>query len=127
MQQACPSQQDWDPSCWHTQVKAAAAAVAPLPFLLTEYNVGCCLGYPQHDTSVSESARALASDRMLRCCLLRSIFAVILIGQAAAAFIFRAIGELNDFVELYSYWTFSDVFEEGGLPVRDERCSPPLS
>ena len=71
--------QGWDPSCWHTQVKAAAAAVAPLPFLLTEYNVGCCLDFSQHDTS------------------------------AAAAFIFRAVGELNDFVELYSYWTFSDV------------------
>ena len=55
MQQACPSQQGWDPSCWHTQVKAAAAAVAPLPFLLTEYNVGCCLGYPQHDTSVGQT------------------------------------------------------------------------
>jgi xylan 1,4-beta-xylosidase len=57
-----------------------------LPFLLTEYNVGCCLGYPQHETA------------------------------AAAAFVFRAVGELNDYVEMYSYWTFSDVFEEGGLP-----------
>jgi hypothetical protein len=32
--------------------------------------------------------------------------------------VFPQVGELNDFVELYSYWTFSDVFEEGGLPVR---------
>eukprot|EP01047_Picozoa_sp_COSAG01_P015318 COSAG01_NODE_766_length_13741_cov_16.630479_10_plen_48_part_00 len=42
------------------------------------YNVGCCLGYPQHDTA------------------------------AAAAFIFRAVGELNDIanLDLYSYWTF---------------------
>ena len=86
MQQACPSKQDWDPNCWHKQVKAAASSVAPLPFLLTEYNVGCCLGYAQHETS------------------------------AAAAFVFQAVGELNDFVEMYSYWTFSDVFEEGGLP-----------
>eukprot|EP01052_Picozoa_sp_SAG31_P076272 SAG31_NODE_35539_length_322_cov_0.690583_1_plen_77_part_01 len=48
---ACCAAQGWDPDCWHAQVKAAAAAVAPLPFYLTEYNVGCCLGYPQHDTS----------------------------------------------------------------------------
>ena len=92
MQQACPSKQGWDPNCWHTQVKAAAASVAPLPFLLTEYNVGCCLGYPQHETA------------------------------AAAAFVFRAVGELNDFVEMYSYWTFSDVFEEGGLPEVSPSC-----
>ena len=63
MQQACPSQQDWDPSCWNTQVKAAAAAVAPLPFLLTEYNVGCCLGYPQHDTSVRETVADVQTKR----------------------------------------------------------------
>lgn len=63
MQQACPSQQDWDPSCWNTQVKAAAAAVAPLPFLLTEYNVGCCLGYPQHDTSVRETGADVQTKR----------------------------------------------------------------
>ncbi len=53
------------------------------------------------------------------------VVSVVLPGQAAAAFIFRAVGELNDFVELYSYWTFSDVFEEGGLPVRDVLCAPP--
>ena len=48
-----------------------------------QYNVGCCLGYPSHDTA------------------------------AAAAFVFRMVAELNDFLDLYSYWTFTDVFEEG--------------
>eukprot|EP01047_Picozoa_sp_COSAG01_P015319 COSAG01_NODE_766_length_13741_cov_16.630479_11_plen_71_part_00 len=37
MQQACPSKTGWDPNCWHKQVQEAAASVAPLPFLLTEY------------------------------------------------------------------------------------------
>ena len=55
-------------------------------FYLTEYNVGCCLGYPLHDA------------------------------PAAAAFIFRAVASLNEIVDLYSYWTFTDIFEEGGLP-----------
>lgn len=57
------------------------------PFFLTEYNVGCCLGYPSHDDT------------------------------AAAAFIFRAVAALNDELDVYSYWTFNDVFEEGGLPL----------
>ena len=48
--------------------------------------MGCCLGFSQHD------------------------------GPAAAAFIFRTVGDLNDEIDMYSYWTFSDVFEEGGLP-----------
>jgi len=49
-------------------------------------NVGCCLGYKPHDTS------------------------------SAAAFAFRAIEELYGVVKMMSWWTFSDVFEEGGFP-----------
>jgi xylan 1,4-beta-xylosidase len=62
----CPHGDDWDPDCFFTNVLAARATVAAQKFLLTEYNVGCCLGYPQHDT------------------------------PAAAAFIFRAVGALNE-------------------------------
>ena len=61
---------------------AARASVAADRFYLTEYNVGCCLGYPLHDA------------------------------PAAAAFIFRAVASLNEIVDLYSYWTFTDIFEE---------------
>ena len=83
----CPSGENWDPDCFNTQVAASRASVASDRFYLTEYNVGCCLGYPLHDT------------------------------PAAAAFIFRAVGGLNDLMDVYSYWTFTDVFEEGGLPL----------
>ena len=83
----CPSGEAWDPACFAQQVKAARASVpSSLPFYLTEYNVGCCLGFSQHDT------------------------------PAAAAFIYRSVGDLNAHLDLYSYWTFTDVFEEGGLP-----------
>ena len=29
---------------------------------------------------------------------------------------FRTVGTLNDALDVYSYWTFTDVFEEGGMP-----------
>ena len=83
----CLTGDDWDPDCFNRQVIESRASVPSDPFYLTEYNVGCCLGYPLHDT------------------------------PAAAAFIFRAVGGLNDVVDIYSYWTFTDVFEEGGLPL----------
>ena len=76
----------WDPDCLTRHVRAARAAVAAYPFYLTEYNVGCCLGYAQHDTG------------------------------AAAAFAFRQVGALSGVVDVLSWWTFSDVFEEGGFP-----------
>jgi len=56
------------------------------PLLLTEYNAGCCLQYEGHDTS------------------------------EAAAFAFRSVGELDGIVDVLSWWTFTDIFEEGGLP-----------
>ena len=62
-------------------------------FYLTEYNVGCCLGYPLHDA------------------------------PAAAAFIFRAVASLNEIVDLYSYWTFTDIFEEVELQSRIHRVA----
>ena len=84
---SCPKGVDWDPECFANGVLASRRAVAPTtPFYLTEYNVGCCLGYEGHDVST------------------------------AAAFVFRSVSELNEELDLYSYWTFTDVFEEGGLP-----------
>ena len=47
----CPSDHAWNPDCFANNVLAARASIpADVPFWLTEYNVGCCLGYPQHDT-----------------------------------------------------------------------------
>ena len=84
---SCPRGVSWDPSCFARDVLRVRRTVPDtLPFLLTEYNVGCCLGYVGHDVAT------------------------------AAAFIFRTVSELNDHLDIYSYWTFTDVFEEGGLP-----------
>ena len=58
-------------------------------YYLTETNVGCCLGYTSHDTS------------------------------AAAAFAFKTIGDLDGTPDVMSWWTFSDVFEEGGFPTSE--------
>lgn len=33
----------------------------------------------------------------------------------AAAFIFRVIPELSKDLDMFSWWCFSDVFEEGGM------------
>lgn len=82
----CPRGEQWDPDCFTRNVLKARASVPNHTFYLTEYNVGCCLGWPQHDV------------------------------PAAAAFVFRQVGALNSDLDLYSYWTFTDVFEEGGLP-----------
>jgi len=83
---ACPKKDMWDPTCFSRNVRDSRKSVADYPFYLTEYNVGCCLGYSQHDTT------------------------------AAAAFAFRQVGELNDDLDVMSYWTFTDIFEEGGFP-----------
>ena len=40
----------WDPDGLSKHVKAARASVPDQPFYLTEYNVGCCIGYQGHDT-----------------------------------------------------------------------------
>jgi xylan 1,4-beta-xylosidase len=85
----------WGPDCHTRLVKAAKATLPPnTSFFLSEYNVGCCLGY---------SAAANTHDT-----------------SAAAAFIFRQVGELDGVVDVLSWWTFSDVFEEAGIPTAGE-------
>ena len=85
----CPKNQEWGPNCLPDTVRELKKnltnnpASANVPLYLTEYSVGCGVGYPQHDTS------------------------------GAAAFAFRTISELEGVVSLLSWWTFSDVFEEG--------------
>lgn len=74
---SCPTGAAWDPDCFARDVRAARRTVAGVPFLLTEYNVGCCLGYAGHDVST------------------------------AAAFVFRSVGALNDELDVYSYCELS--------------------
>ena len=86
----CPTGKDWGPDCLPRNVRALKENLlnipsfkkSNVPLYLTEYNAGCGVGYPQHDTS------------------------------GAAAFAFRTIGELEGTVGLLSWWTFSDIFEE---------------
>jgi hypothetical protein len=81
----CPTGENWGPDCLPDHVKAAAKVVEQTgaDFYLTEYNVGCCIGYQQHDV------------------------------EGAAAFAFRTIGELDGVTDVLSWWTFTDIFEEG--------------
>jgi xylan 1,4-beta-xylosidase len=63
-----------------------------LPVLYTEYNSGLLsdigFDYPNHDLPY------------------------------AASFIVRNVRECQGLVDLMSYWTFSDIFEEGGFDPR---------
>ena len=86
----CSGGDNWDPSCFAQQMaKYKAALPAGAPLYLTEYNAGCCLSYHGHDTS------------------------------EAAAFAFSSVGRLAGLLDVLSFWTFSDVFEEGGLPTTE--------
>lgn len=85
----CVQSVDWDPNCFSRDVLACAAKVTPKPFILSEYNVMIRgTGNPpmEHDTT------------------------------GAAAFVLRVVPQLAPKLELLSYWTFSDIFEEKGLP-----------
>lgn len=83
----CAGGDRWDPGCFGQQMRATRAAIpASVPFYLTEYNSGCCIGYFQHDTAGS------------------------------AAFALRAVTEAAGVADVLSWWTFTDIFEEGGLP-----------
>lgn len=48
----CPQKGNWGPDCLPSKVKELRAKIdTKIPLLITEYNVGCCLNYQQHDTS----------------------------------------------------------------------------
>jgi len=79
----CPTGENWGPECLPSRVKALRAALDPaVPLFITEYNVGCCIGYHQHDT------------------------------EGAAPFIFRSVAALDGVTDVLSWWTFTDIFEE---------------
>lgn len=93
----CPQGLDWVPDCFVTSVLEARGRIpSDMPFVISEYSVmvgqGMALagraGEPpfQHDSS------------------------------GAAAFLFRVIPQLAPHLEVMSYWTFSDIFEENSIP-----------
>ena len=113
------------------------------PFYLTEYNVGCCIGYQGHDTRCvgkrpssfylfaqfrHGKQRPICQDRLWTKTTKDSnsgrfltvfdrfstVFDRFLWHSASAAFAFRTIPHLDGVVDILSWWTFTDVFEEGG-------------
>lgn len=57
-----------------------------IPFYITEFNTSYIPNCPVHDTNEN------------------------------AAYIARTLSKIGDYCSGYSYWTFGDVFEEGGIP-----------
>ena len=95
----CSGGDDWDPSCFAQQMALTRAAIPEeYEFLLTEYNAGCCMQYYQHDNS------------------------------GAAAFAFRSVGEAAGITDVLSWWSFTDVFEEGNqIEKADQKSLPEFS
>jgi len=86
---------DWRPDCFRDQVLAARSNVpSSMPFLLTEYSVMVGEG-----SSARPGEPPFQHDR-----------------TGAAAFVLRVVLQLTPHLDVLSYWTFSDVFEENGLP-----------
>jgi len=86
----CGRGANWEPNCMIEQMRKTRSLIpAEVPLYLTEYNVGCCLPYDHHDNS------------------------------GAAAFAFGVVGPLENITDVLSWWTFSDVFEEGGFPRKE--------
>ena len=121
----CPRGEQWGPDCLPAKVKALRATIdAKIPLLLTEYNVGCCLGYAQHDTSAAGECSFMYRYISRESCsqfdsLPLTSLTIFSNRYAAAAFAFRTVPQLAGVVDVLSWWTFSDVFEEGGLPTTE--------
>ena len=69
----------------HPRVKKALREASPIPLYYTEWNCSPSPRDPYHDTSYN------------------------------AAFIVKTIADNLGLLDCYSFWTFSDIFEEGGL------------
>ncbi|KAH8045198.1 glycosyl hydrolase [Aureococcus anophagefferens] len=81
----------WNPDCFAKGLVAWAKSFVPdkYPFYVTEYNVAVGENDVAHDTST------------------------------AAAFLWRTIGALDGVADVLSWWAFSDIFEEAGLPTTE--------
>jgi hypothetical protein len=91
-------------------VNAAAAKTQGLPLLLTEYNAGLCYG----GTNLSGLDGAYAAAFVTR--QVRRVRASPPVAQQVPVPHAAQVPYLNDIDNLlwYSYWTFTDIFEEGG-------------
>jgi hypothetical protein len=86
----------WSADCLSDHVRLARRQLpASVPLYLTEYNVGCCLENPSRGGGEDHDS------------------------AAAAAFAFRTVAALDGVVDVLSWWTFTDVFEEAGLPGKE--------
>jgi hypothetical protein len=90
----CPSHERWNPDCFADNVRKARVNVAELAsdaeFYMTEYSNSYMVSRgTEHDSS------------------------------EAAAFAMRQVGALSQQVDMLSWWTFSDIFEESSLPTRE--------
>jgi xylan 1,4-beta-xylosidase len=68
------------------QIMADYPRIANMPLHITEFNTSYCPTCPVHDTDFN------------------------------AAYIARILSEAGEYADSYSYWTFSDVFEEKDVP-----------
>eukprot|EP00941_MAST-03F_sp_MAST-3F-sp1_P001237 g1237.t1 len=80
----------WNPNCYFGLVKWARSQVPEnIPFFITEYSIGVGENVTDHDTT------------------------------AAAAFIFQSASRMHNVVDVSSWWAFTDIFEEVGLPPEE--------
>ena len=77
--------------CFTDNIINARKQATGYPFLITEYNCG----WKNNDIHDGESK------------------------SYAAAFAFRTVNALKGTVDALSWWTFSSIFEEGGLPTNE--------
>ena len=69
------------------EIMARYPRIKDMPLHITEFNSSYCPMCPVHDTAFQ------------------------------APYIARILSEAGDYAQSYSYWTFSDVFEENGIPT----------
>jgi xylan 1,4-beta-xylosidase len=108
----CPQRVDWDPECFARDVIECAAKTAPKPFYLSEYSVMVGQGFALKGSREAFSAAVAepgADGRSGEPPMQHDT-------AGAAAFVLRVVPQLAPKVDLLSYWTFSDVFEEQEIP-----------
>jgi xylan 1,4-beta-xylosidase len=107
----CPQHDDWQPDCFRDRVMSAVGKIpATIPFALTEYSVMVGHGMAANtgeDLPQRSGEPPYQHD-----------------DAGAAAFVFRVVPELAPHLEVMSYWSFSDIFEEDSIPDNEFRKMP---
>lgn len=91
-------------------VGKAASQAQGLPMLLTEYNAGLCYGGTNLSGLDGAYAAAFVMRQVRALCALASPPSQRLVTRTAQV---PYLNEAENLV-FYSYWTFTDIFEEGG-------------